>query len=326
MQSFEWIDATSVEHAASLMNQDNVVAKAGGIDLLDLMKEGIVTPARLVNLSLLEELRGIGAPPKEGLRLGALTTLAEIAAHPAIKEQYGALAQSAAHAATPQVRNVATIGGNLLQRPRCWYFRNQQFHRAASAPSDQTDLQQREHQYHAIFANSTTAMVHASTPATALIAYGASVHLRNAGGRTRAVPLIEFLLPPAMTRDRDATIARDEILTHVTVPPTPQATRSAYHKQTERESYDWPIFDIAVVLSMQGAVIESASIVLGGAAPTPMRVPASEAAIKGKRMTESLANEAAALAVRGATPFKSNAYKVPMLEAVLRRTLLAAGA
>ncbi len=327
MQSFEWVDAISVEHAATLLNQggERVVAKAGGVDLLDLMKEGIVTPTRVINLRLIDELRGV-CVEQEGLRLGALTTLAEIAVHPLITERYGALAQAAGHAATPQIRNVATIGGNLLQRPRCWYFRNEQLHR--SRP-DIAHMQDGEHQYHAIFDNATTAMVHASTPATALIAYGATVHLCGPKGRTRAVLLETFLLPPDMTRDRDATIDRDEILTHISVPLTSPATRAAYHKQTERDSYDWPICDVAVVLRTNGRttgqIIESASIVLGGVAPTPMRALASEAIIKGHAMTEDLASEAARAAVRGATPFERNRYKVQVLEVVLRRTLLAVG-
>jgi xanthine dehydrogenase YagS FAD-binding subunit len=318
MQSFEWVDATSIEHAAHLLNEGGV-AKAGGIDLLDLMKEGIVTPKRVINLNLIEPLRGAHFDASEGLRLGALTTLAEIAAHPVINERYSALAQSAAHAATPQVRNAATIGGNLLQRPRCWYFRSRQFNQL---PDAAIPLQDREHQYHAIFDNATTAMVHASTLATALIAYGATVHVVGPQGRKRSVLLKEFLLPPDGKRDRDTTLERNEILTHISIPALSPNTRAVYHKQTERDSYDWPIFDIAVVLTQQGNFIDSAAIVIGSVAPTPMRALAIEAIIKGHAMSEAIASEAAQAAIRGATPFDRNAYKVPMLAAVLRRTLL----
>jgi xanthine dehydrogenase YagS FAD-binding subunit len=318
MQSFEWVDATSIDHAVHLLSEGGV-AKAGGIDLLDLMKEGIVTPKRIINLNLIESLRGAHFDASEGLRLGALTTLAEIAAHPVINERYCALAQSAAHAATPQVRNAATIGGNLLQRPRCWYFRNRQLHQSSI---DALPLQDREHQYHAVFDNATTAMVHASTPATALLAYGATVHVVGPQGRKRSVLLKEFLLPPDSKRDRDTMLERNEILTHISIPALSPNTRAAYHKQTERDSYDWPIFDIAVVLTQQGNVIDSAAIVIGSVAPTPMRALASEAIIKGHTMSEAIASEAAQAAIRGATPFDRNAYKVPMLAAVLRRTLL----
>jgi xanthine dehydrogenase YagS FAD-binding subunit len=169
-------------------------------------------------------------------------------------------------------------------------------------------------------------MVHASTPATVLIAYGAIVHLCGPQSRSRSVPLKEFLLPPDMARDRDAAIERDEILTHIAVPATSPTTRAAYHKQTERDSYDWPICDVAVVLNMKERVVETASIVLGGVAPTPMRALASEAIVKGRAMTETVAREAAQAAIRNATPFERNTYKVQIVEVVLRRTLLAAGA
>ena len=322
MQTFEWIDATSVAQAVTLLGEDGVIAKAGGMDLLDLMKEGIVAPKRIVNLNLIDTLRGVRFAPSEGLRLGALTTLAEIAVHPAINEHYSALAQSAAHAATPQVRNAATIGGNLLQRPRCWYFRNRQFHQQGT---DAVQLQDREHQYHAIFDNATTAMVHASTLATALIAYGAVVHLTGPNGRERSILLKDFLVSPSMTADRDADMAPDEVLTHISIPAPLAGARALYHKQTERDSYDWPIFDAAVVAT-KAQVIDSISIVIGSVAPTPMRAQVSESIIKGHAMSEALAKEAAQAAVRTATPFERNAYKVPMLEAVLRRMLLTVGA
>jgi xanthine dehydrogenase YagS FAD-binding subunit len=319
MQSFEWIDARSVEHAAALLGAGSaerpVVAKAGGMDLIDLMKEGIVAPARVVNLRTLDaltELRFDGP----GLHLGALSTLAQIATNPLVRTRYRVLAEAAAHAATPQVRNAATIGGNLLQRPRSWYFRNQLLHEIAATGH--------EDQYGAIYDNATNSMVHASTPATALIAYGASVHLCDAQGRTRSVLLQDFLLPPDVTRDRDAKLERDEVLTHVTVPAPPAQTRVAYHKQTERDSYDWPIFDVAVVLGMRDGVVTTATIVLGWVAPLPRRAAKSEALLVGCSIDERVAALAASEALADATPSPRNRYKVPMLEAVLRRTLLAA--
>ena len=322
MRNFDWVDATSVEHAATLLvdGGGRTVAKAGGLDLLDLMKEGVLKPSRLVNLKSIDALHGIRMDAYQGLYLGALTTLAEIAAHPLIDERYAALSAAASHAATPQIRNVATLGGNLLQRPRCWYFRNELLHRS----SGDVQASLGEYQYHAIFDNANNAMVHASTPATALIAYGAIVHLQGMQGRTRAVALEDLLLPPDAARDRDAAIDRDEILTHIIVPPTLPGTRAAYSKQTERDSYDWPICDVAVALTLNERVIKAASIVVGSVAPTPMRASVAEALLKGQEMNAELASEAARKVVARATPFPSNAYKVPVLEAVLRRTLLAA--
>jgi xanthine dehydrogenase YagS FAD-binding subunit len=320
MQSFEWVDAQSIEQAAGLLATTTrdapVIAKAGGMDLLDLMKEGIVQPIRVVNLRSIATLGGVRIDDR-GMQLGALVPLAEIARHAGILKQYRALAEAAEHAATPQVRNAATIGGNLLQRSRCWYFRNKHFHQLATADHS-------EHQYHAIFDNQQTVMVHASTPATALLAYDANVHLTRAGGSSRTVSLADFLIPPSMTHDRDTLIADGEVLTHISVPTLPTNIRCAYHKQTERDSYDWPICDVAVVLQMNVDKIAAAKIVLGWVAPTPRRALQSEQILMGQELNEDTAAAAARAAVRDATPLAKNAYKVKVLETVLKRTLLAA--
>jgi xanthine dehydrogenase YagS FAD-binding subunit len=326
MQSFEWIDATSVEHAAALLAATTkgkpVLAKAGGIDLLDLMKEGILAPARLVNLKTIGGLDRVRYDSREGLELGALVTLARIDADREIRSRYVALADAAGHAATPQVRNAATIGGNLLQRPRCWYFRHDHFHHLGG---DALALVRDGHnQLHAVFDNDRTAMVQASTPATALVAYDASVELVGREGTPRVVKLAEFLRPPTMELVPDAAIRPGEILTRVIIPPSAAGTKAAYHKQTERDSYDWPICDVAAVLAMDGRTVRSASIVMGWVAPTPRWASESERLLVGKTLTEDLARQAARAAVAGATPLSKNGYKVPVLETVVWRTILAA--
>lgn len=319
MRSFEWVDAKSVDEAAALLAETTatapVIAKAGGMDLLDLMKEGIVQPSRVVNLKSVGALGDVTLE-QSGMQLGALVTLAQIERHAGIRSHYRALAEAAAHAATPQVRNAATIGGNLLQRPRCWYFRNEHFHRLAEADHS-------EHRHHAIFENQHTVMVHASTLATPLLAYEATVHLTGKGS-SRTVALKDFLLPPSMQRNRDTIIADGEILTHISVPPIQPTTRCAYHKQTERDSYDWPICDVAVVLQMKADAVASAKIVLGWVAPVPRRAVDAEEILVGRLLDEQSASEAAAAAIRSATALAKNAYKVPVLEAVIRRTILAA--
>jgi xanthine dehydrogenase YagS FAD-binding subunit len=286
------------------------------------MKEGILKPSRVVNLRTIEGLDGLNYSDSRGLIMGPLVTLARIAASPEIRKHYPALADAARHAATPQVRNAATIGGNLLQRPRCWYFRNAHFHQDGES-SVALDGQ---NQYHAIFDNQRTAMVQASTPATPLIAYDASVELTGAEGKRRVVGLKDFFLPADMNRESDTVIQRSEVLTSVVIPPVAKGTRAAYHKQTERESYDWPICDVAVVLQLDGGSVRAATIVMGWVAPTPRRASESESILSGKRITEDLAREAARAAVAGTTPLSTNSYKVPILEAVVRRTILAAAA
>lgn len=321
MNSFQWIDAGSVEEAVALLaasERGTTIAKAGGLDLLDLIKEGIIAPARVVNLQRIDALRGLQFDQKTGLHLGALTTLAQIAGDASIRQNYPALAAAAAHAATPQVRNAATIGGNLLQRPRCWYFRNEIFHAARE------EVGREQSQYGAIFDNAKTTMMHASTPATALLAYGASVHVVGKAGQSRAIALADFLLTPDFHRDRDTTLAHDEVLTRVSVPAVAANTRAAYHKQTERDSYDWPICDVAVVLTLRDRKVEAARIVAGSVAPVPRRLQASEDLLVGREIDERLAAEAGRLAVRGATPTEQNSYKVAILETGVRRTILQA--
>ena len=328
MQTFEWIDATSVEQAVELLGDRSsnglVMAKAGGIDLLDLMKEGILAPARLVNLKTIPGLDQITMRASGELEIGALTTLAAINHDPQIREHYPALSEAAGHAATPQVRNAGTMGGNLLQKPRCWYFRNGTFHRDEIVRGDPAFSG--ENQYHAIFDNGNTSMVHASTPATALAAYDAAVELVGEHGRKRTVPIADFFLPPDFNTGRVTVIEPGEVLTHVVLPAWPQGTKSAYHKQTERDSYDWPICDVAVVLEMQGDTVRAAAIAMGWVAPTPRRASESEQILAGKSLTEDRAREAARAAVAGSTPLSKNAYKVPILEAVVRRTILMAAA
>lgn len=321
MSSLQWIDAGSVEEAVSLLSADErgtTIAKAGGMDLLDLIKEGIIAPARIVNLQRIDALRGVQLDDASGLRLGSLTTLAEIASHSSIRQRYPALAAAAAHAATPQVRNAATLGGNLLQRPRCWYFRNELFHAARG------EVGREQSQYGAIFDNAKTTMVHASTPATALLAYDASVHVVGKSGKPRAIALGDFLLPPDFDRNRDTALGKDELVTHITVPPLAANTRAAYHKQTERDSYDWPICDVAVVLRLANRRVEAARIVAGAVAPVPRRMTASEDCLRGRQIDEAVAAAAGRAATRGATPTGMNSYKVPVLETVIRRTILAA--
>jgi xanthine dehydrogenase YagS FAD-binding subunit len=326
MQSFEWVDAESVEQAVSLLGESKdgapVVAKAGGMDLLDLMKGGVLSPRRVVNLKSIKGLDGVRFDARQGLELGALVTLARIAREPEVRGRFLALSEAAEHAATPQVRNAATLGGNLLQRPRCWYFRNEFFHQAGG--DEAARVRDGLNQYHAIFDNQRTAMVHASTPATALVAYGASVELVGPGGKARTVPVSELLLPPDMKRPRDTVIAPNELLTRVRIPAPAAGTRAAYHKQGERESYDWPLCDVAVVLQLEGRVVRQAAIAMGWVAPTPRRATEAEKLLVGKPVNEELARQAAKAAVAGATPLSRNAYKVPVLEAVVRRTILEA--
>jgi xanthine dehydrogenase YagS FAD-binding subunit len=342
MQPFEWMNARSeteaakagaatvatamVSHIGDEALPNAVVVKAGGIDVLDLMKEGLLRPRRVVNLRGLADLTGI-APEKSGaLHIGALTTIAQVAGHPLVRQGYAALADACGQLASPQIRNVATLGGNLLQRPQCWYFRSASHH-CARKGGEHCFAFGGENQYHAIFDQRGCAIVHPSTAATALVALDAKVELRNAEGKTRVLPLEEFFVLPDRDIHGENDLKPGEILAAVLLPKPAPGARSVHVKQGEKDSFDWPIADVAVLLERDEAgTCRKASIVLGAAAPVPHRATAGEAALRGKQVNEDTAHEAAHAALSGAAPLSKNAYKLPIFETLVRRAILAAAA
>lgn len=321
MNRFEWAEAATVGEAVAQMNSKTVI-KAGGIDLLDRLKEGLEAPQRLVNIRNLKGLDRIRDDAKAGLHLGPLVTLAQLDADPTIRRRYTALSDAAGHAATPQIRNMASLGGNLLQRPRCWYFRSEQFH-CRKKGGERCFAIEGENQYHAIFGNQLCAIVHPSATAIALVALGARLELTGAKGK-REVALEEFFLTPEQDIRRENSLGAGELITEIRVPaPTPEA-RSAYLKQGEKESFDWPIAEVAVVLENAGERVTRASIILGAAAPVPLRARAAENALVGQIVDEESARRAAQVALKNATPLSENGYKVPIFETLVRRAILAA--
>ncbi len=342
MESFAWQRATSPSEAAAVathttaeamltltgkpaLQQANLV-KAGGVDMLDLMKEGLVHPGRLIDISRLPELEGISQEADGSVRIGALTTLAQIAVHPGLRHSHAALTQAAAMAASPQIRNRATLGGNLLQRPRCWYLRSAAHHclRKGGAhcfafPGD--------NRYHAVFANHECAIVHPSTPATPLLAYGAEVELADSADHRRRVPLEDFFVLPETDMHRENTLARGEILMAVWLPPQAPTHRSLYLQVAERAAFDWPLAAVAAVLDIDEAgLCHQARIVLGAAAPVPWRARQAEALLARTKISRYAAEAAGEAALAGATPLSQNAYKLPLLATLVRRAVLGAAA
>src|SRR5664279_4511551 len=263
MQPFEWLDAKSEAEAAgsgaitvaSAMiaptggrpSQDAIIVKAGGIDLLDLMQEGLLQPRRIVNLRTAPELDRIVEQKDGTVRIGSMVTLANLANHPTIVQRYAALAEVAGNSASLQIRNVATLGGNLLQRPRCWYFRSAHHH-CARKGGEVCFAFGGDNRYHAIFDHEGCAMVHPSTSATALVALGASVELVQPDGARRVIPLEQFFLLP----DKDITHENDlkpgELLSATVLPKLSPSAKAVHLKQGEKDSFDWPIADVAVLL------------------------------------------------------------------------------
>src|ERR1035437_3248584 len=286
MQRFEWVNAQSEAEAAGSgattvaaamivptggrALQDAVIVKAGGIDLLDLMKEGLLQPRRIVNLRSVTGLDQIVEEKDGAVRVGSMVTLAHVDDHPIILKRYTALADATRHSASPQIRNVATLGGNLLQRPRCWYFRSTHHH-CARKGGETCFAFGGENQYHAIFDHSGCAIVHPSTAATALVALGASVELVHSEGSRRQFPLEEFFLLPNQDTHRENHLKPGEILSAIILPKPEPSARSVHLKQGEKDSFDWPVADVAVLLDCDpNGLCRRISIVLGAAAPVPI--------------------------------------------------------
>jgi xanthine dehydrogenase YagS FAD-binding subunit len=339
MERFAWQAARSIAEATSLAkltvaeamladpnqpaSSDCVVLKAGGIDLLDLMKEGLLRPARVVNL---REIPGLDAITEDGggMRIGALVTLEQLATHPALRQRYTALANAAGSSASPQIRHVATLGGNLLQRPRCWYFRSAAHH-CARKGGEHCFAFAGENRYHAVFGHDGCAIVHPSTSATALLAFNARVELLDAQGTSRTMPIGDFLVGPDVDIRRETDLRAGEVLTAVLLPPASPGARSVFLKQAEK-SFDWSIADVAVVLDRTpDGRCQHAAVVLGAAAPVPWRAQQAEAALVGQMIDASVARVAGQAAIDGAAPLRHNAYKLPILATLVRRAVLRAG-
>lgn len=300
------------------------IIKAGGIDVLDLMKENLLAPSAVVNLSGVGGLDAIEEDTDGSLRMGSMMTLAGVGSHPLVAKRYPALSTALNASASPQIRHMATLGGNLLQRPRCWYFRSEAFHCVRKGGSYCFAIHG-ENQYHAIFDNVACAMVHPSTAATVLVALGSEVVLVDGQGGARRVRLEDFFVSPARSLQRENDLRDHEILTEVRLPRLPGTVRMAHLKQGEKDSFDWPLADVAVVLDFSpDGRCSRASVVLGAAAPVPHRAEGAEQAIIGRHVDENTAAQAAHAALADATPLANNAYKVPLFETLIRRALLAA--
>ena len=243
---FEWTNARSIDDAIGQLN-DKSLAKAGGVDLMDRLKEGLDAPSRLVNIRSIPDLDYV-KEESGWLRIGPMVTLTTIAEHPVIRQRYKVLADAALNAATPHIRNMATVGGNLLQRPRCWYFRNEQFH-CRRKGGDECFAQDGENEYHAIFDNEICAIVHPSAAACALTALGAKVQVKGKKG-AREIALDDLFVRPETDVTREHVLNSGELLTEIRVPAPSDSTRSAYTKVGQKESFDWPLSEVAVVLEL----------------------------------------------------------------------------
>jgi len=320
MKNFAYVKAGSITAAIKALGAKGAVIHAGGSDLMGCLRDEVMAASSIVSLSGIKGMKGIAAKPDGGLKIGALTTITEIAASPSIAGKYAALSQAAAEVASPQLRNQGTLGGNLCQRPRCWYFRGD--FRCARKGGDLCYAIEGENQYHAIFGGGPCFFVHPSDTAVALAALQAQLMIAGPAG-SRPVRIADFFVGPDKSVLKENTLAQGEILTEIHLPPVSGNVRSSYRKIRARRAWDFALVSVAVFLQVTNENISSARIVLGGVGPYPWRVEAAEKLLAGKKIDSALAAAAAQAAVKDASPLTENGYKVQIVRGAVEESLLA---
>jgi xanthine dehydrogenase YagS FAD-binding subunit len=318
MQPFEYASPKTLKEALGLLGTDTAIL-AGGTDLLALMKDGVVTPKRVVNIKGIAELAGI-SKTDAGLRIGPTATVDDLLTNPEVRALAPALADAARGIAGAQMRNMGTVGGDLCQRPRCWYFR------AGFGILARNDgkalVPDGDNRYHAIFPMGEALFVSASSFGPALVAYGARIKIASPKG-TREVDAAKFFVAPASNDAREIALQPNEIVTDILVPVV-EGMKSATYEVRQKDALDWPLATASVALKMKGTAVASAKIVLGHVAATPYDSAAAAKAVAGRAITAATAEAAGKAAVEAAQPLKDNAYKVQLASTAVKRALLAA--
>jgi xanthine dehydrogenase YagS FAD-binding subunit len=319
MNRFELAKAYTTSQARDLLaEQPDSAIKAGGIDVIDHLKQHLIAPARLVDIKSVDGLDEIDVDGDGTLRIGALVTLAKVAAQDEVKERFPALAHACREAASPHIRNVATIGGNVLQRPRCWYYRLESY-KCIKKGGDTCFAIAGMNRYHVIFGGGPAYPPHPSSSAIPLVAYDATFVIEGPEG-TRTVPAEDFFTLPEVDPLRENSLGEGEILTEIRIPST-AGTKSAYAEVRERAGFDWPLASTAVVVKTDGGLVTDARVVLGHVATIPwLSLPAHEALV-GQPLGPESAEAAGKAAVEGSEPMTHNAYKVDLVTALVRRVV-----
>jgi len=326
MKTFTNVNPHDLEQAVTVVQQahrDGLSAAytGGGSDLLGQVKERIAAPDVVVNLKTVSGQNQV-EPVGRGARIGGLITLDSLSRNSLVRGRFAVLAQAAESVATPQIRNVGTLAGNVCQRPWCWYYRNG--FPCYKGGGNQCFSFAGENQFHAIFGGGPSYIVHPSDTAPALVALDATFSVVGPAGE-RQVGASEFFALPRQNPARENVLGDEDLLAAIELPAPAAGTRSAYHKVMDREAWTHAIVSAAVVLEMDEDVCRAARIVLGGVAPIPWRVPDAEQVLIGQRLTPALVARAAETAVAGARPLSKNAYKVPLTQGVVERTLVGLG-
>lgn len=322
MKNFTYYRPTTVEQAVGLLGNKwgPIELLAGGTDLLDLQKEYVAQPDKVISVTAIKELAGIKA---EGgsITIGAATKLADIAADAGLKKNATALTDATSIVGGPQIRNMGTLGGNLCQRNRCWYFRDEHVNCFLKG-GEKCFALDGENQFHAIFTQGhKCVIVHPSTLAPALIALGATAEVQGPKGK-RSIKLAEFFRAPGAANEREHVLEANDLVLSVTLPNG--SLKSASYEVRHKQSYDWPLVQAAVAFQLDGGKAKDVRVVLGHVAPTPHAAKEAAAALEGKEITEETAAAAGAAAAKGAKPLSQNAYKLRLVEVAVKRAALTA--
>jgi xanthine dehydrogenase YagS FAD-binding subunit len=319
--AFELFQPASVEDALALKRRYGKTSwtYAGGLDSLDWFKDRIKRPEVVIDLGGVDELRGIRSG-SDGVEIGAMTTLTEIAESPEIREKFSILSQAASQVATPQIRNQSTLGGNLAQDTRCWYYRGGWPCYRAGGNICYADTPTAINREHALFDTSRCVAVNPSDTAPALIALDAKLVIQSSGGE-RVVDAEDFFLTPAKDIRRMTILEPGDLLTAVRIPDTWAGARFYFEKVRDRQSWDFALVNVASAMKVTGGAIEDVRLVVNAVGPRPLRLRDVERQLKGQPVNEEVAEAAGELAVRGAVPLQHNAYKIPLMRNLVRRSI-----
>jgi xanthine dehydrogenase YagS FAD-binding subunit len=325
MRGFEYYKVTTVAQTISLLTRhgEKAAILAGGSDMLAMMKDRVEGPKLHAPFHLLD-IRGIKdlnyiREQKNGLKIGATTTLSDIAASPLVARSYPLLSEAAGQVAVPQIRNVGTLGGNLCQRPRCWYFRGKLFTDCFRKGGDNCYAPSGENQYHAIFGGENCYMVFPSDIAPALAALDAKVEIATAKGN-KLISIGQFYVRPGKNILKETILGPAEMVVAVELPAPAPGSKGIYLKLKERQAFDFAIASVAAMVTFKNDIVSDARIVLGGVAPFPLRATGVEAALKGKKITDGV-GAACEAAVKGAVPLSNNGYKVKATKGLTEKAL-----
>jgi xanthine dehydrogenase YagS FAD-binding subunit len=321
MPNFSYVRIRSLKEATEHLSSDGARVHAGGTDLLGCLRDDVFGAKKVVSISGLKNLRGIQETKEGGLRIGALTTITEIADSMKVRDHYPALSKAASEVASPQLRNQGTIGGNLCQKPRCWYYRGE-FHCLRKGGST-CYAYQGENQFHCIFGSGGICYItHPSDTAPALVAYQTTLRIVGPKG-TRLVPIEKFYVLPSQDVRKETVLKPNEILTEIVLPPESKGLLSSYRKVRARQSWDFALAGVALALRLKEGRVEKARVVLSGAAPIPWRSKEAEQALTGNALNTETITRAVNAALKKAEPLEKNSYKVPLFHGMLEEELRA---